>query len=60
MGEGADMLTDFIERGQTIIRDRRTGKELIVDNLELMYGNIYEQERYEIIGDVDAEGELYE
>lgn len=57
MGEMADLLNDRIERGRSIVRRNATGKELVVDNIDLMYGNAYDEPEYTVLGDYDEYGD---
>jgi hypothetical protein len=53
MGEGADMLTEYMERGQSWVYDKIEKKKFVVENVYLMYTKVYDQDRYVVLGDYD-------
>lgn len=48
MGDMADLLNDQIERGQSWVRNNETGERFVVDNIELMYTNVYKEPKYTV------------
>lgn len=58
MGDIADDLTDQIERGQSLVLVVETGEKIIVDNIDLMYTNIYNGPKYKVLGDYFGEDEI--
>ncbi len=49
MGDMADLLMNEMESGESLVVDKLTGQSFRVDNIELMYGHTYDDEkRYEI------------
>ena len=54
MGDAADLLTEQLERGQSLVKNKITGEEKVVDNDLIMYSGIYDDETvYEITDFVD-------
>ena len=51
MGDMADDLINQMEQGQSLVLVVETGKKIVVDNIDLMYGNIYIEPKYKILGD---------
>jgi len=50
MGEMADYLNDEIEKGESLVLDLKTKEEFWVDNMELMYTALYDDEsKYKIL-----------
>lgn len=50
MGDMADDLIEQMERGESYVRDKRTGREFWIDNIALMYGG-HDLSNYEILED---------
>jgi len=49
MGDMADFEIDRLERGQSLVLDIITGIEIVVQNTELMYTTLYDDDdRYHI------------
>ena len=47
----ADDLTNQIEQGQSLVLVVETGDKIVVDNIDLMYTNIYTEPKYKVLGD---------
>jgi hypothetical protein len=60
MGDAADYLIDSMEQGESILYDKIEDKEVVIDNMSLMYTSFYDNEdRYEIVGEVDEHGSRF-
>ena len=42
---------DVNEKGQSLVLKVKTGEKIIVDNMELMYTNLYKESEYKILGE---------
>lgn len=54
MGDMADLFNDCMEKGKTVVRNNATGEEIVVENIELMYGNWCKEPKYTILGEDDG------
>lgn len=55
MGDMADDLINTLENSEVLVKDNRTGKELIVSGVEIMYTNVYIEPYYTILGEINRE-----
>jgi len=51
MGDMANDLIDQIEQGQSLVLVIKTGERIVVDNVILMYTNIYPEQEYKVLDD---------
>ena len=51
MGDMADDLINQIEQGQSLVLIVETGEKIVVDNIDLIYLNIYTEPKYKVLGD---------
>lgn len=47
----ADDLTNQMEQGQSLVLVVETEEKIVVDNIDLMYTNIYTEPKYKVLGD---------
>jgi len=47
----ADDLINQIEQGQSLVLIVETGEKIVVDNIDLIYLNIYTEPKYKVLGD---------
>ena len=51
MGDMADHIIDRLERGKSLVLVVETGEKIVVDNIDLLYTNIYTEPKYRVLGD---------
>lgn len=55
MGEQADYDIDQLENGSSYVKNKKTGEIILVDNIVLMYDDIYfDEDLYEIYDEIEA------
>ena len=47
----ADDLINQIEQGQSLVLIVETGEKIVVDNIDLIYLNIYTEPKYKVLSD---------
>jgi hypothetical protein len=52
MGEMADLAREQMEMSASIIRNKKTGEERVVDNIDLMWSSYYSLNEWDIIKEV--------
>lgn len=60
MGEMAELAYDNMERGQSVIEHKETGKRKIEDNIVLVAMSSKSLEKYRILGDYNEEYDIYD